>query len=268
MTFSVPRKRAQFTAVAFVAGLTWGVVTVLNVPLNTGASASQALEHVRATQVTPANAVALPLPTIKNAANRKAQFILAMLPLIVRENDRLLVQRARGEREPIGSIYYSGLAYAYGLRPTVSRAVLLSHIDTVPVSLALAQAAIESGWGTSRFAREGNAYFGERSYDPDVAGLVPGAPKSGEPAFKVKSFPDAQLSVRSFMKTLNTVGAYRAMRQRRAAMRRAGQQPTGLALALYLHGYSEIGSTYIERIIATINTNQLSALNNVKIAPH
>lgn len=267
MTFSVPRKRTQFTAVALVAGLAWGAATVLNAPLNTGASATQALERARDTQITPAHGVTLPLPTIKNVANRKAQFILAMLPLIVRENDRLEKQRARAIREPVGSIYYSGLAYAYGLRPSVSRAVLLSHIDIVPVSLTLAQAAIESGWGTSRFAREGNAYFGERSYDPDVAGIVPGVPSPGEPAFKVKSFPDAQLSVRSFMKTLNTVRAYRTMRQQRATMRRAGQQPTGLVLALYLHGYSEIGSTYIERIIATINSNQLSAFNHIKIAP-
>lgn len=267
MTFSVPRKRTQFTALALVAGLAWGTVTVLNAPLNIGAPATQALERARDTQITPAHGAALPLPTIKNVAERKAQFILAMLPFIVRENDRLLVQRARAMREPAGSIYYSGLAYAYGLRPSVTRAVLLSHIDIVPVSLTLAQAAIESGWGTSRFAREGNAYFGERSYDPDVAGIVPGAPNPGEPAFKVKSFPNAQLSVRSFMKTLNTGRAYRAMRQQRAAKRRAGQQPTGLVMARYLHGYSEIGSTYIERIIATINTNRLNALNNVKIEP-
>lgn len=267
MTFSVPRKRTQFTAAVFVAGLAWGAVTVLKAPLDTGASATQALERVRETQIAPAHGPTLPLPTIKNVAQRKAQFILAMLPLIVRENKRLDEQRSRAHREPLGSIYYSALAHAYGLRPNVSRALLLSRIDIVPVSLVLAQAAIESGWGTSRFAREGNAYFGERSYDPDIAGIVPGSPPPGEPAFKVKSFPNAQLSVRSFMKTLNTVQVYRAMRQRRANLRWSGRKPTGLVLAPFLHGYSEIGSAYIERIIATIHTNQLSAYNDVKIAP-
>ena len=203
--------------------------------------------------------VVLPLAAVTDPAQRKAQFIAAMLPLITLENDRIERQRARAANAPEGSPHYNALAYGYGLKPGAPRAQLLSRIDIVPASLALAQGAIESGWGTSRFAQEGNAYFGERTYDADTPGITPRGALKDWPPFRVKSFPNAQVSIRSFMKTLNTHRTYAALRQRRAAMRTHNQRPTGLALAPFLLGYSEIGTSYMERVISTIRAGRMDA---------
>lgn len=208
----------------------------------------------------------VPLPDVADPSHRKALFIAALLPHIVRENDRIQRQRASAATIPIGSTQYAMLAQTYGLEPDASRASLLRRIDAIPVSLALAQAAIESGWGTSRFARLGNAFYGERTYDSEVPGLAPQGGIGEDPAFKVKSFPSMALSVRSFMKTINTHAAYSALRQQRADLRARGIQPTGMALAPYLHGYSEIGDEYILRIQATIRINSLNEYNDIKLA--
>lgn len=208
----------------------------------------------------------LPLPDIADPAHRKALFIAALLPHIVRENGRIQDQRASAAVIPIGSTQYAVLAHAYGLAPDASRASLLRRIDSVPVSLALAQGAIESGWGTSRFSRQGNAFYGERTYDPEIPGLTPQDAFDEGPAFKVKSFSSVALSIRSYMKTINTHKTYAALRQQRADLRARGIQPTGMALALFLHGYSEIGDAYVMRIKAAIRINALSDYNEVQLA--
>lgn len=216
----------------------------------------------RTVPLTPPD-ILLPIPDVSDPGHRKTLFIAALLPGIVRENARLEDQRARAQVAPKGSPEYTALAYAYGLAPEVTRQKLLSHIDIVPESLTLAQGAIESAWGTSRFAREGNAFFGERTYDADADGLVPLASQTG--GFKVKSFPRPDLSVRSFMKTINTHRAYQPLRNARAAMRKEGQRPTGLALAQYLHRYSEIGDAYVRRVTITIKTNDFATFNGLEI---
>lgn len=208
----------------------------------------------------------LPLPDVQDASRRKALFIAALLPAIVRENTRIKAQRASASSISVSSAHYAMLARDYGLEPDAPRTALLRRIDTVPVSLALAQGAIESAWGTSRFARDGNAFYGERTFDPDAPGLVPQDPSDESPDFKVKSFSSAALSVRSYMKTLNTHSAYAALRQQRADMRAHNTLPTGLALAPYLHGYSEIGDEYVMRIKATIRFNELGDYNEVRLA--
>ena len=255
-------------AIVLVAGLAWGAVTMLVPPPDMAARTQAAramLDRARETRTIPSGVATLPLPKVKSATQRKTLFIAAMLPLIVRENARIEEQRARAASAPNDSPAFAALAYAYGLDPGVARATLLRRIDIVPASLALAQSAVESAWGRSRFARKGNAYFGERTYDPDVPGLTPEGVQKDWPPFRVKSFPSAYLSVRSFMKTLNTHPAYQILRQRRAALRAQGQRPTGLALAPFLHGYSEIGAPYIKRVVATLRSNRLSAFNGLKL---
>lgn len=273
MTSSRRAKRIR-TAVAIVltAGLAWALVSALAPPPNVAARAQAAqtmVEHVRATRTVQANPgpslTALPLPQVEDAAQRKTLFIAAMLPFIVRENARIEKQRARAATAPKGGPHYAALAYVYGLQPNVARATLLERIDIVPTSLVLAQGALESAWGTSRFARQGNAYFGERTYNLDVAGLTPGAAPTGQGLFKVKSFFHAHLSVRSFLKTLNTHPAYRDLRRHRAALRASGKRPTGLALAPLLHNYSEIGEVYVQRVIATMRGNRLGAFDGLTL---
>lgn len=227
-------------------------------------AAQRLLDQAHATRTVPAawDGAPLPLPEVRDAHDRKTLFIATLLPLIVAENARIADQRARARTARAGTPAYAALAYAYGLDPRVERSVLLRRIDIVPAALALAQGAIESGWGTSRFAREGHAYFGLRTFDPDTPGLAPGD-ASG---FKVQRFASPRLSVRTFFKTLNTHPAYRGLRHARANIRAAGRRPTGLELAPHLKGYSEIGAAYIGQVTAAIRTNGLSRYNGLALA--
>lgn len=263
------------TPVKIVAGLTLAatliyvaVIASTSTPdVTTQAHAARAiLDHARATGILAQDPdlMALPLPDTNNPAQRKAIFFAALLPRIVRENARIIEQRTSAMHAREGGAQYAALAHAYGLHPNVPRAVLLSRIDIVPASLALAQGAIESAWGTSRFARQGNAYFGERTYDEERAGLTPNEMQDTDTPFKVKSFPRVYLSVRSFMKTLNTHPAYRALREQRATLRAQGQRPTGLALTPFLRSYSEIGGPYIRRVTAVIQRNRLEEFEGLK----
>jgi len=184
---------------------------------------------------------------------RKVLFLAKMLPLIVAENNRILAQRSMAQRTS-SPAQLNALALAHGLKPKrVSKDALLKRIDVLPPSLVLAQAAIESAWGTSRFAREGNAFFGERTYDPDTPGITP----KRASGFKVKSFATPQGSVRSYMKTLNSNRAYRTLRERRAALRTMGQPLSGPDLTSHLKAYSELGGAYISMVEDTIAANHL-----------
>jgi len=184
---------------------------------------------------------------------RKVLFLAKMLPLVVAENDRILAQRSMA-KSTSSPAQLNALALTHGLKPSrVSKDALLKRIDVLPPSLVLAQAAVESAWGTSRFAREGNAFFGERTYDPDAPGMTP----KRASGFKVKSFATAQGSVRSYMKTLNSNRAYRTLRERRATLRTLGQPLSGPDLTSHLKAYSELGGTYISMIEDTIAANNL-----------
>lgn len=204
------------------------------------------------------------LPPVKAAKDRKTLFIAKMLPLIAEQNERILIQRTRAETATLGSPSYNALSHDYGLKSGASRTALLSRIDRIPESLTLAQAAIESGWGTSRFSQLGHAYFGERTYNKDTPGMTP----LKATGFKVKSFHSASGSIRSFMRTLNTHRAYKAFRARRAALRAQGQKASGADLAPTLKSYSEIGTDYIDRILLTIRANNFEGFDGINHVDH
>jgi len=132
---------------------------------------------------------------------------------------------------------------------------VLLRVDGVPPSLALAQAANESAWGTSRFARQGNNFFGLRS--TDGSGLVPKRRARGA-AFRVAAYATPRESVRAYIETLNTQLAYRRLWEIRAEDRRQGRKPSGLRLANGLQSYSERGETYVRLIQSMIRTNGLA----------
>lgn len=134
-------------------------------------------------------------------------------------------------------------------------ATLERRAGTVPQSLVLAQAAIESGWGTSRFAQEGNNYFGQRCYEPGC-GMSPLEKTSGS-RFGLARFDSAASSVESYILNLNTHSEYRGFRLRRQALRDSGAAVTGLSLIGDLAGYSERGSDYIAELRAMIRSNSL-----------
>ncbi len=260
------RKRAVTTGLILVFGvfafIDWAMVPAPDLTMRIQA-AREALERARNDRIVTAELreTALSLPDVEQADVRKALFIAKMLPLVARENARIRAQRQVVLKNP-GPMQLNALALAYGLKPgRVDRAELLKRINVVPESLVLAQAAIESAWGTSRFAREGNAFFGERTYDPEAPGI---APKRAS-GFKVKSFPSALLSVRSYMRTLNAHKAYAALRDHRATRTRQGKSPSGGELAPYLGQYSEIGGAYVERILNTISVNRLEDFDAIQL---
>ncbi|WP_455198308.1 glucosaminidase domain-containing protein [Kaarinaea lacus] len=133
---------------------------------------------------------------------------------------------------------------------------LLMRVDIVPTSLALAQAAMESAWGTSRFALEVNNYFGQWCFSK-ACGLVPTEREPGA-KHEVKGFDSPEHSVASYVHNLNTHRAYRSFRMIRARLREEEKVLTGVALAGGLNHYSERGEVYVKEVRAFMKQNRLS----------
>ena len=132
---------------------------------------------------------------------------------------------------------------------------LLARLDIIPTSLALAQAAKESLWGTSRFARYGYNYYGQRCFSKGC-GIVP--KKRGSRKFEVTTFSSPRKGVNSYIHNLNTHLAYDSLRKIRSRQRAKGQKVTGLALVNALDKYSERGSAYIKDLKSLIHYNKLA----------
>lgn len=132
---------------------------------------------------------------------------------------------------------------------------LLRRVDTLPPSLVLAQAAEESGWGTSRFAAEGNALFGMWTWDGE--GVTPLQQRSELGNYKIASYETPLQSVIAYMHNLNTHQAYKDLRARRAELRKAGDKVTGWDLAKTLTKYSERGQKYVDSLHSLMKANKL-----------
>lgn len=139
-------------------------------------------------------------------------------------------------------------------------ALLKRRLDIVPPSLVLAQAANESGWGSSRFARKGNNLFGQWCFDAGC-GLVPKARDDGA-HHEVASFSDPYQSIRSYIANLNRNQSYAALRIKRQDLRKRDQFPSGMTLALKLNNYSQKGSRYIRQIRFLIQNNNLETYDS------
>jgi Bax protein len=213
-----------------------------------------------------------PVPDFRDyeaGPERKAEFFDFMQPLVEEANDEVLADRRRLEglagEEELGWLdrrWLATLAEDYAvddeeLEDTELVQELLQRVDAVPVSLALAQAAKESGWGTSRFARNGNNLFGEWCYDPGC-GLVPAARAEGR-SHEVEDFSSALHSVESYVRNLNTHWGYEEFRRQRKQLRDSDLPLTGLALVDALAKYSERRGDYVEEIRQLIHFNDLPA---------
>lgn len=198
---------------------------------------------------------------------RKEAFFGYMVPLVEQENDAILSSRARlltiqAEGAPgwAERRWLILLADRYELddfdaTDPAHRAQLIKRVDKVPASIALAQAANESAWGTSRFARLGNNYFGQWCF-VSGCGLVPEARNEGA-SHEVAAFASVRESVRRYMNNINTHIAYADLRTRRASLRSEGNAISGLALAPALIRYSERGQEYVNELQAMIRGNEL-----------
>ena len=139
---------------------------------------------------------------------------------------------------------------------------LLEHIDIIPNSIALAQAAKESGWGTSRFARDGNALFGQWTYD-DNSGLLPLGREEGEKHL-IKSFPSLRESVKSYMRNINSHRAYSSFRKTRSEFRENNMKMNYFKLVDGLKPYAE-SPNYTDIIKKIIETNKLYLYDDVTL---
>ena len=195
---------------------------------------------------------------IKNAAEKKKLFVQILLPIAQLENQRAAKHRRLGlfllkdnqwpKDERLANIA-KNIALYYRVKTdnaTLARQLLAKRADQIPEQLIIAQAAIESGWGSSRFALEGNSLFGQWSFEKG-SGIVPADRQDGL-SHQVKAFEDLQESVRSYMLNLNTNRAYRELRTSRAEMRKNGQTLNAHKLAEGLHRYSQRGESYVEEL--------------------
>lgn len=202
---------------------------------------------------------------ISIVAEKKEAFFTFMKPLIDAENEAILSLRQRllqlhGARAhtPDERAWLAELAGTYKLAPfspdaAEDREALLTRVDIIPLSLAMAQAANESAWGTSRFAREGNNLFGQWVFGKGK-GMVPKNRTDGA-SHEVARFATVAASVRSYLHNLNTLWAYEPLRELRREQRARGEEPDGETLAMGLTRYSSRGEDYIREIQQLIRMN-------------
>ena len=213
------------------------------------------------------------LREIRAPSHRKVMFIKTALPLILLVNERIHRDRMRIHilRTLIGSgveiapddvAWQAAVAERHGL-VRLDFDELLRRVDISPPSLALAQGAEETGWGTSRFAHEGNALFGQRIFG-GKGGLVPRRRDKGK-TFKVRAFDDLIEGVKAYAHNLNTFAAYEEFRRAREALREAGRPLIGLKLAKTLENYSERRGSYIDTIRLIIRANALGIFDKARL---
>ena len=138
------------------------------------------------------------------------------------------------------------------------------RMDEIPTSLAIAQAAKETGWGTSRFAQEGNALFGQWTWSGD--GLKPKDASENE-GHKVMKFNILQASVRAYQRNLNTHSSYRDFRLARAQLRDLGKSLDSIILSEHLDEYAETGNQYVDVLKKIITQNNLKDFDDAKLLP-
>ena len=214
------------------------------------------------------------LPTemknIENTKKRKNLFIQIILPLIIEENLKIKLDRkklfvilnknnnTKSDLEWIGKKFKQ-----YGVSKN-DFPTLKTRMDEVPVSLAIAQAAKETGWGTSRFAQKGNALFGQWTWSGD--GIKPAGAEI-DSTHKVASFKVLKASVKAYLRNLNTHPSYKEFRKERAIQRDNDEELNSLELVKYLDKYAETGIEYTKTLSKIIKQNSLTEFDDVKILP-
>ena len=207
---------------------------------------------------------------IESVKKRKEFFIQIVLPLILEENNNIKLDRKRlfsiinksnntkSEKQWLEKKYKQ-----YGI-PSRDLSILKRRMDTVPVSLALAQAAKETGWGTSRFAQQGNALFGQWTWSGE--GLKPKDAEKNE-GHKVMKFNVLQASVRAYQRNINTHSSYEDFRLARAKLRDLGEPLDSMILSEYLDKYAETGNEYVKVLQKIIQQNNLKDFDDAKLLP-
>jgi Bax protein len=207
---------------------------------------------------------------VMEAEAKKQLFLSIMLPVIVRENLRIELEREKIVALQKKSASYKRLFWReqaflnricaeYGVK-TRNFEKLLKRVDVIPESLVLAQAIIESGWGTSRFALQGNALYGvhwppksKKKYMVSRVGRI-----------RIAVYDSIGASTRYYMQLLNSGAVYDGLRTRRLRLRKNGRAVSGMKLTASLSNYSELGRNYGEVLDSVITTYRLEKLNAVQ----
>ena len=231
------------------------------------------LKDVRDTKlVKPIDIGLLPneIKKIASSQKRKEMFIKIVLPLIVKENNKIRIDRKRlftilnkNSNTDIEKKWLQKKYKQYGSRQN-DLSTLKIRMDEIPVSLAIAQAAKETGWGTSRFALKGNALFGQWTWSGE--GLKPKNAEEGKD-HKVMKFHSLQLSVRAYLRNLNTHSSYRNLRKARTELRNKNKPLDSLILSKHLDKYAETGSQYVEVLQKIIEQNKLKDFDEARLLP-
>ena len=208
------------------------------------------------------------LDNLKSVQLKKETFIKIVLPLIVAENEKILDDREK-LKLLIEKKFTSDLEKQWLRQKLLEYKVkkgnldeLMNRMDMIPVSIALAQAAKESGWGTSRFALEGNAIFGQWTWDGQ--GIAP-LKRDGDKNHKILKFPILRASVKAYKNNLNTHKSYSKFREKRKSLRSKNKKITGLALTETLKNYAQTGSEYTKILNQIITQNRLSDFELVRL---
>ena len=210
------------------------------------------------------------LKNIESTKKRKDLFIKIVLPLILEENARIKLDRKRlfailnkNNNSDSEKKWLKRKFKQYGVTKN-DLSTLKIRMDEIPVSLAIAQAAKETGWGTSRFATEGNALYGQWTYTGD--GIKPSAADNNS-SHKVMRFKVLKASVRAYQRNLNTHSGYREFRRQRAIQRDNEEDLDSLKLVEFLDKYAETGLEYTKVLKKIIKQNSLKDFDDASILP-
>jgi len=210
------------------------------------------------------------MKSIENIKKRKNLFIQIVLPLIIEENTKIKLDRKKlfvvlnkNNNSKSDLKWLKKKFKQYGVVEN-DLSTLKIRMDEIPASLAIAQAAKETGWGTSRFAQKGNALFGQWTWSGN--GIKPAAADSNS-THKVASFRVLKASVKAYQRNLNTHSSYKEFRKERAIQRDNDGKLNSLELVKYLDKYAETGIEYTKILIKIIKQNSLQDFDDVKILP-
>ena len=236
-------------------------------------STNYTLDDVRKNRlVKPISLTLLPneIKKIENTKKRKDLFIQIILPLVIKENNNIKLDRKKlfnilnkSKNTKAENNWLNSKFKQYGVA-NKNLLILKIRMDEVPVSMTIAQAAKETGWGTSRFAQEGNALFGQWTWSGE--GIKP-ADADNNSTHKVMKFKVLQASVKAYQRNLNTHSSYKDFRSVRAELRDEGKTLDSMMLTEYLDKYAETGKEYVRDLQQIIKQNKLIDFDDAKLLP-
>ena len=231
------------------------------------------LDDVRKNKlVKPISLTLLPneIKKIENIKKRKDFFIQIILPLVIKENNYIRLDRKKlfnilnkSKNTKAEKVWLNSKFKQYGVA-NKDLSILKIRMDEVPVSMAIAQAAKETGWGTSRFAQEGNALFGQWTWSGE--GIKP-LKADGKSTHKVMRFKVLQASIRAYQRNLNTHSSYKSFRNARAELRDEEKKLDSMILSKHLDKYAETGKEYVKVLQQIIKQNNLTDFDDAKLLP-